>query len=365
MGLRPLAASGIPEPQSCGLTEVASGIDALYMSGRGEVAPALLADLAAAKGRAEESDEAVPFDLGGCVAMVEPRSFGKYRFRLATDNGLIGVSPSSALPPLRIQPRSEHLHGVGASAAVEWFRDLAATFTRDLRLTASRLDVFSDWQGLEISVADRSHFVGRAKRLDTHEDGGQLTGFEFGRRKTNTIAGRIYDKTVDIHRTGKLWWLDRWGSAYDPSRAVLRVEFEFGRQGLTEYGVDTASDALARAADLYLTAATEWLSQRVPTSDLTRSRWPVSPVWQVVQRPSFAECAIGLPRIRERGTAATIRRILPPLVGYLATLAALSGTDDVEGLQAVLTRVIRDDEIARRVSFPERVRQRRLKLMLT
>lgn len=360
-GAAPSPASG---SSAAGLRELASGIDALYMSGRGEVSARLLSDLASARRAAEEANESVPFDLGGCVAAVEPRSFGRYRFRVATEHGLIGFTPLCSMPPLRIQPRSEHLHGVGSAASVQWFHDLASGFTRDLRLHASRVDVFSDWHGLVLRVEERDHFVGRAKRVDTHEDGGQLTGFEFGRRSTKTIAGRIYDKTVDIQRTGKHWWTDKWGSAYDPSRAVMRVEFEFGRQGLREYGVDTAADALDRAADLYLTAATEWLSQRVPTLDQTRSRWPVSEAWRIVQRPSFAEKAIGLDRIREQASAATLRRILPALVGYLALFAALTDADGLDDAAERLVAAIRDDEIVRGIAFDDRVGGRRLRLRL-
>ncbi|HVV75894.1 MAG TPA: hypothetical protein VHC43_07645 [Mycobacteriales bacterium] len=247
---------------------------------------------------------------------------------------------------------------------MRWFHDLASGFTKDLRLHASRVDVFSDWQGLDLKVEERDHFVGRAKRLDMHEDDGRLTGFEFGRRSTKTIAGRIYDKTVDIQRTGKHWWTEKWGSAYDPSRPVMRVEFEFGRQGLTEFGVDTAKDALERAADLYLTATTDWLSQRVPTADETRSRWPVSEAWRIVQRPSFAENAVGLQRIREQSSTASLRRILPALIGYVVLFAALADADSLDEAALRLIAAIRDDEIMRGVSFEDRVERRRLKLRL-
>ncbi len=223
------------------LTELASGIDALYMSGRGDVSPAFLSDLKSLRSVAEEANEPQPLDLGGVVVRVEPRAFGRYPYRLQTEHGLVGVTRSQALPPIRVQPKSEHLHAVGPEASVAWFSELAVGFTRGLRLTASRVDVFSDWHGLELDVANRGNFVGRAKRLDTHEEGGRLTGFEFGRRSTKTVAGRIYDKSLDVANTGKLWWQDVWGSAYDSSQQVFRVEFEFGRKGLTQYGVDSAN----------------------------------------------------------------------------------------------------------------------------
>jgi hypothetical protein len=264
---------------------------------------------------------------------------------LATDHGLVGVTPSSALPPLRIQPKSEHLHAVGPSASVQWFTDLAQGFTRALRLTASRLDVFSDWHGLELAVENRGEFVGRAKRLDTHEDDGRLTGFEFGRRSTNTVAGRIYDKGLDVRNTGKLWWYDVWRDSYDQNRQVHRVEIEFGRKGLTQYGVDSAKDALERAADLYLTATTEWLSKRRPTGDNTRSRWPVSDDWLQVQRPSFAQHAIGLERVAEAKGTASLRKLLPLLVGCLASYGACTGAHSLEDVLRTLADHVRDYEV--------------------
>ncbi|MCU1494758.1 MAG: hypothetical protein JWO62_2522 [Acidimicrobiaceae bacterium] len=337
------------------LTELASGIDALYMSGRGDVSEALLVDLKAARAAAEEANEAVPFDLGGVEVRVEPRSFGRYPYRLLTDHGLVGITSSAALPAIRVQPKSEHLHAVGPAASAAWFTDLAAGFTRQLRMTASRLDVFSDWQGFELEVENRTHFVGRAKRLDTHEEDGRLTGFEFGRRSTKTVAGRIYDKSLDVANTGKLWWHDKWGSAYDPRRQVFRVEFEFGRKGLTQYRVDTAQDALDRAADLYLTASTEWLSQRTPISDATRSRWPVSESWQRVQRPSFAASAIGLERVAEGKGTGALRRLLPYVMGYLASYGAATGAGSLDDLLRTLPGHARDYELISGMSFQDRL----------
>lgn len=235
MRLQALGAAGEP-----GLTELASGIDALYMSGHGEVSARLLAELEAAKVRAQEDDSDVALSLGGVAARLEPRSFGRYAYRLKTEHGLIGLmaSSTSPLPPVRMQPRADHLHAVGPRASVAWFEGLVGSFTGGLRTTVARLDVFSDWHGFALTADDRKRFVCRAKRCDTHEDGEALTGFEFGRRNTHTLAARIYDKSVDMKRTGNLWWPDVWGTAYDPERQVVRVEIELGRKGLTQYGVD-------------------------------------------------------------------------------------------------------------------------------
>ena len=150
------------------LVELASGIDALYLSGRGQIAAGLISDLDAARRKAENDTAAVAIDLGADVdTFVEPRSFGRYRYRVSCEHGLIGVSDAPAMPPLRLQPTARFLHAVGPAAAVAWFSELACGFTGDLRLSASRVDVFADWQGWEFLASTRHSFVGRATKRNT------------------------------------------------------------------------------------------------------------------------------------------------------------------------------------------------------
>ncbi|MAT04282.1 MAG: hypothetical protein CL424_04465, partial [Acidimicrobiaceae bacterium] len=44
---------------------------------------------------------------------------------------------------------------------------------------------------------------------------------------------RIYDKTNEIAGNGHDWWHEVWGTAFDPDRTVLRVEFEFDTERRT------------------------------------------------------------------------------------------------------------------------------------
>lgn len=349
------------------LREQASGIDALYLSGHGQVSQRLLEDLQAAKDLARESEQPAPLDLGGLTVLVDGRPLNKYPFRLATPHGVIGVTDSTRLPALHVQPFAEHLHAVGPKASVDWFADVAAGFTAGLRFTAHRVDVFSDWQGWSPSAEDRLRFVGRSAARLTREDGEAWTGFEFGRRKTRTVTARIYDKRRETQsKVGSYWpqlWHDQ-GDRYAPDEAVTRVEVEFQRKALRQHGVETAAEAIELAAALWVTATTDWLSLRVPTSDQTRSRWPLDPVWERIQRPSFAQEAAGLDRLREARGQATLRGIRPGLVGYLSTFAALVGVDSVEGLCDRLVAFVRDYEVVSGVTFADRVEAKRRKLRL-
>ncbi|MCW2501713.1 MAG: hypothetical protein JWN87_3389 [Frankiales bacterium] len=224
-----VAASGAALP---GLTELASGIDALYLSGHGVLRPGFVDELEAHRSVAEEHRESVPFSVGDGHWSVEGRGMGRYRFCLSHERGVIGVTDKESLPALRIQPRTEFLHAVGVANALAWLEGQVEDVLPDVRLTGSRLDVYSDWQGWSLGAEDRDRFVCRAARLNTREDGDAWTGFEFGRRKTGTVTARIYDKSRQAREGGHDWWSAVWGSRYDPTQPVVRVEFELGRQAL-------------------------------------------------------------------------------------------------------------------------------------
>jgi hypothetical protein len=194
------------ELQTCdssgALRELASGVDALYLSGRASLPESLLDHLAHRKDLAEGTGYTIPLELGSTELGLSGRSFGKYRFRLEHPHGLIGITPSTRLPAIRVQPRAEFLHGVGPDAACQWFDDALAELCGPIRWTVSRLDLHADFQGWQLDGDDRHRFLARADLRDTHEAGRILTGFEFGRRKTKTTSARIYDKVAERDSAG-------------------------------------------------------------------------------------------------------------------------------------------------------------------
>jgi hypothetical protein len=134
---------------------------------------------------------------------------------------LVGFTASKHLPAIRVQPRAEMLHGMGPRAAIDSFFDVLASLG-EIEWGASRVDLFADVQGWWPSVEERERFVCRATTRDTFEESGELTGFQFGRRKGGGLSARIYEKSSHIAKTGSDWWRDVWGlrcvSTADPER---------------------------------------------------------------------------------------------------------------------------------------------------
>ena len=297
------------------LRELASGIDALYLSGHCEPTPGFLARLEATRELAELVNEPMELYVGGLGFKLAPHGWGRYRYLLVHELGRVGVSTSQHLPPVRVQPRSELLHAVGPVATVEGFAGVLAEDCPDIVFTVTRVDLFSDWQGLQLDSDCRSRFSCRAATSRSFEVGGVVSGLDFGRRSTKTFSARIYDKTAEIERSGADWWKGVWGDAYRHAEQVWRVEVEIGRDGLASFGLATPAQVLAATSDLWRYATEEWLTYRVACGDQTRSRWDVAPGWRRdPSAPRFVPIrsgSIALPPARRRAHCGGSCRLSP------------------------------------------------------
>jgi hypothetical protein len=119
-------------------------------------------------------------------------------------------------------------------------------------------------------------------------------------------------------------------------------------------------NALERLPRLWGYLTDEWLSLRTPTSDQTRSRWPVAPEWLTVQQASLRNGAIGLDRMRAGHKSGSIRRLLPAARGYLAAVGALGGGQTLHDALRILGREIRLQDEAGRHSFDVQLAGKRI-----
>ena len=358
---RLVANTHLPET---GLRELASGVDALYLSGRAELPKRFLARLEDCRTWAVEAKRPAPYAIGDVTFGIAPHGWGKYRFCLDHEMARIGFSTSRHLPTVRVQPRSQFLHAVGPEAAVKAVHELLDIELGRLRLWVNRVDLFADWQGWHLTLEDAQCFVCRADARRTYEVAGTLTGFEFGSRKTNTFLARLYDKTADMAAKDSGWWPEVWGDRYVPGAPVHRLEFEIGRQGLVEFDLNTPDQVLGATGDLWAYATREWLTYRSPTADQTRSRWPLAPEWREVQRATLRHQVVGLERLRLSRRATSVAKLLPGLTGYMASLGALIGTEGIEDTVRAVGHHLHTYEIVSHMPFADRVARRRSELEL-
>jgi hypothetical protein len=164
---------------------------------------------------------------------------------------------------------------------------------------------------------------------------------------------------AEMEAKGTDWWGAVWAERHLVGERVWRIEFEIGRAALSDLELSRPDDVLAAVPSLWRYCASEWLTLRDPTADSNRSRWPLDERWRAVQSASLVHGATELRFIRGHKRAQTLRRLVPALVGYLVSFAVVSGTNDIDDTLDALATQLRSDEAIRRVSFAQRVQQRR------
>jgi hypothetical protein len=337
------------------LVELASGFDALYLTASCVLPGRFIDDLQAAQRLARETSEPVPLVLGSESFMVGERGLNRYRYSLSHPHGVLAFTQSEKLPPVYVQPRARFIHAVGIEAAQNWFVEQVESVVGAASWKVSRADLFMDSHGWDLRAEDRARFLCQARDVRVWERDGVLTGLGFGSGKS--LSARIYDKTEEVHAKGTDWWPVIWGPNYRQSERVLRVEFQLRRSVIRELGLDTPAEVLQDSERIWA-YLTKWLSFRDVTADKTISRRPVSWEWEAVCAAYLGGAAVGLDRVYAGEMAGSMRRLLPPLRGYLANAGAVVGATSLDETLHRVGRIISDDAERTGVSFEQRLAEK-------
>ncbi len=359
-----MAVSNFSNRRPTGPFEVASGIDTLVVSLRGELPEALAFTLSDAKSAAVELNPPIEVIIGGEVWQVLPRSFGLYPFSLTHEYGFIGITDSKQLPTVRWQPRAEFLHALGPVRIAQWLINQVVIEIGPVTTLLSRIDLHADFQDVLLTAEQKESFICRARSCKAVWDEGVFSGLTFGNRSSRTISARIYDKTLEVSKKGGTYWYDMWGSAYDPEGVVWRTEFEFHRGFLRKFGINTLDDGFASVGGLWHYATEEWLSLRIQTLDETHSRWPVHQDWVSIQGATLSSNTVPLERVRVTRRDDALHKTIPQVSGWTARLAALMGLKSSDELVQQLPQILEIHERSSKIAYDERIRRKRKELGL-
>lgn len=343
--------------------EMASGVDAFYLSGRVPLPEGLVDDLRILRTHAEKAGAPSPINLGGEDLWVPSHGWGRYPVVLEHDNGRLGLTDSEHLPAVRVQPVAGFLHSLGPEQVAPWFeKQVAAAIGAPVDWAVSRLDLFADLVGWSLGAEDRSRFACRARVRRLNEDADEFTGVEFGRR-SSPIYARVYDKTRESVDRGKTWWHEKWGSRWDGSQ-VWRVEVELHRPALREFGLSGPDETLSSIGGVWGHCTEDWLTYRQPSDDSNKARWPIADEWRVVQGASLRGQALGMDRVLAAERSFSLATALPATLGYLSKAGALLGARDYnETVDRLWDHVLNEQERTG-VSFEHRLMQKRRQMRI-
>lgn len=259
-----------------GVRVLRSGVDSLYLSfPQGEDFPAE-SELARLKQLAQPDSDV---DKANAVYVTDEHRFevlpagGRQFLYILTDASYrIALSSGRAksLPFAYVQIQSACLTERGVTGAVARLVSIVQALGESIPApTASRADLFVDFvSSLSLDDYSDKDFICRARDASSYSSQGKGTGFTFG--LGGVVAGRLYDKTVQIRKSGQDYLKPLWHQAgWEPGQTVLRLEFELKQEALKEHGVSSVESLLARQGVLWRYLMQHWLPN---PNDATASR---------------------------------------------------------------------------------------------
>jgi hypothetical protein len=195
----------------------------------------------------------------------------------------------------------------------------AARMSHGLAETLSRVDFTFDFEVSEVDF-DEDSFVTLAAKDAQHRKDRKLQTMRFGE---GDLVLRVYDKSAEVREASqKTWFHDLWGGVTDN---VWRVEFQVRKEVLRRFGIRQFQDLFDGCGDLLRHLVHDHTTLRVKGMDSNRSRWPLHPLWQLIQAHVNTLPAQGV--IREVDQAALLKermlRLATSVDGYLKRAAAI------------------------------------------
>lgn len=276
---------------------------------------------------AQEENKPVELMINGISINIEKSGMPFYAYRITCKDFIVGFTenPTATNPPVRVKLLSCFLWSLGAKNAVESFLQWFSYFNLNIvGNRISRVDICADSDKTKFVQSDIKYIVTRAKGRTVHFvndkyfDGKTFSGFTIG--KGNPILARIYNKTKEIIKSGKVWFLDLWeANDWHPPKHVWRVEFQLRREILKELQIDCLDDLWNKEDGLWSYLTGEWLLFKDNNSSNV-SRGTVKKKWSIIQKAKYN--ANISPLVRQTVLRGDMRRLLDQTTGLVLSIAA-------------------------------------------
>lgn len=179
----------------------------------------------------------------------------------------------------------------------------------------------------------------------TQATGARVTGLRAGAVSNRQLA--IYDKRLEVMKTGKLGWLEIWNKTRNKQgngplnlrerdkSLVWRFELRLGSKQLrNQFELHSWDDLRAGIGDAYRDAFSR-IRYCSPTQDTNRSRWPSHELWRkfsdtVQENLADHSCGLVPTDIIYANKLAKIRQLDAQLMGLFLTRAAISDVQETD-----------------------------------
>ena len=338
-------------PQLASLSNIYSNIDTLHLSLYADLSESnLLDEIEKSRAVAREFEQdCIPFTYFSNQWNVHRsgRRFFTYHISMAdthvyfNNRSVHGNFPTCLI---EIGSMSSHLPGV-FEVYEQILKYLKSCGISVKKHHVTRVDLSTDFVNVDFQQLDLHHmnkWITRAVSSSVHFTGRKVSGMSIGK---GNLMCRIYDKRTELkvkRATAKEDFFNRqWGlNSRDQRTPVVRVEFQYRREALTEFKTDdfkrieTLSDLKKSLNGLWAYSSKLWAKHcehDVDRSNNHHSRDAVtSPFWKLVQRVSFDNENPNLWRQREKKQYDNVEALINQGVGcFVSAMAAtIESLDD-------------------------------------
>lgn len=316
------------------------GVDSLYLSYPGQIQSYRDSLLQRLKEKAQSpipSEQATAqFAWKDHIFEVKDKGAPLFPYILEDNAFRIQVSRSSGRVPLAyVKVSSDYLANASPKSADDALKPLIRYLGHyddaEPEANVSRIDLFVDFVSpIDMESWDRHTWVTRARSIHTHSVDGHFSGWSIG--LGGVISARLYDKTLEIQKSGKTYLHDIWTqSGWDGISKVWRLEFQLRRDVLVELGLVGLDKVLANLNGLWSYATTDWLRLTLPQDDdKTRSRWPIHPLWGYLSSVDWETPGGPLSARFSNERIPSVEKIYGRYLSVLTSFMALAGSQNIE-----------------------------------
>jgi len=318
-----------------------TGIDSLYLSYPGSTFTEAAIRLDALKKLAQSDDlersALAQLDLADHLLQVHDRGNRHFQYIL-TDNcyriEIAGLAAKS-LPLAYARLSSELLTLSGARVAEKGLYSIISKLGQlEGSARVSRVDLCVDFiTSYPLESVSECDWVTRAKVLDRFSVNRAFSGWAIG--PGGVISARLYNKTLEIEKSGKTYLFPIWGKAgWRPEQTVWRLEFQLRRSVLKELGVSSFEDLLPRCGGLWRYATESWL-RLSQSGDASKSRkdLPAHPLWKALAAAEWDDSASCERVPVEKGRLPSNARLfingLSPITSFMAREGILTSDEGI------------------------------------
>lgn len=318
------------------------GIDSLYLSYQGELSEEGENKLFALKELAQSDDprkqDKAQISIGGHLFEVLDKGQKPFAYVLVDNWFRIAFSKSTSrsMPLAYIQVSSEVLTFTSIAEILHDLEFVINSLSRQVsRANVSRADLFVDFTTeYDLDAIDINHWVTRTTLFDKHYIRPHFTGWSIG--YGGDISARLYNKTLEIKKSGKDYLLPIWESAgWKEGHSVWRLEFQYMRELLNQVDSVPLKTFLTNQGPLWRFACNDWLRLSVPNKkDSNASRWPTHPLWSVLSQLSWEyNSGKSLKRIRKQRVPSDDILFKHGMAGLTSFMALHGITDIYDGVK--------------------------------